>query len=205
MSAQVKAWQALLPVWLPMAVLCLACVTGYVWLSSDSLGRKATLDNEVDELETSLVRLEEVRGAAMAEVGQVETVEEDLERLYEEVFGSLDQRLTGILRAVGAATRDAGLLPGRYTYSADADDDLNLTSFGIQFSVLGQYAQIRKMLAALQASEQFLIVERISFSGEGGVTTTELSISVKLSTYVAYASQAQLDEILGRNAPREDR
>ena len=50
-----------------------------------------------------------------------------------------------------------------------------------------------------------LIVEHISFAGEAGVTTTELRISVKLSTYVAYASQAQLDEILGRSASGEDR
>ena len=205
MSGRFKAWQALLPVWLPMVVLCLASVMGYVWLSSDSLGRKATLNDQVEELEASLIRLEEARSAAIEEVGQVATVEEDLEHLYEGVFGSLDQRLTNILRAVGAATREAGLLPSRYAYSADTDDDVSLTRFGIQFSVFGQYAQIRRMLASLQASEQFLIVEHISFAGEEGVTTTELSISIKLSTYVAYASQAQLDEILGRSASREGR
>jgi Tfp pilus assembly protein PilO len=205
MSGRFRAWQVLLPVWLPVALLCLLSVMAYVWLSSESFGRKGTLNEEIERLEASVTHLEKERDDALAEVEQVARLDEELDHLYEDVFGSLDERLTATLRAVGSATRDAGLLPSRFAYGADSDDALNLTRFSISFSVFGQYAQIRRMLSAVQASDQFLIVEHIGFSGEEGVTTTELRISVKLATYFAYADQQQLDELLQRSGARGGR
>jgi Tfp pilus assembly protein PilO len=193
-----RAWQSLLPVWLSAVILCLASVGWYGWLSSESLGLEAQLDRGVEDLRENLKRLGGVHQNAADERHQVIVLEEELVRLYDEVFGSLDARLTDILRAVGSATREAGLLPGRYSYSADEDEELELIRFGIQFTVTGEYEQVRRMLSALQASPEFLVVDHISFTGEETATTHDLRIAVKLATYVADADRAKLELLVGQ-------
>ena len=195
MSGGWAPWRTMLPVWLPAVLLCLASMAVYGWLSSESLGREALLRTRVAELEAKLEQLKQIRQSAADERQLVSNLESGLERLQVEVFGSLDDRLTGILRSVGTATHDAGLRVGRYSYSAEEIKDLDLSRFGIQFTVAGEYAQVRRMLAALQASPEFLVVNRIGFSGEEGATTRELQIGVRLSTYLGDAASDTLREL----------
>ena len=203
MSGGWGPWRAMLPVWLPAVLLCLASMVVYGWLSSESLGREAQLRKDIEELESDLDDLRRIQHGAAGERQQVADLELELQGLQDEVFGSLDDRLTGILRAVGTSTHDAGLRVGRYTYSSDESKDLELVRFGIQFTVSGEYPQVRRMLGALQASPEFLVVNRISFSGEEGMTTRELRIGVLLATYLAHADREMLRELTG--TPAENR
>lgn len=189
-------WARLLPVWLPAVLLFVLGLGVLVWLSSDSLGQAAQLRRDIGQLEAEIRRLEQIKKRAAAEKIEVAELEEQLGYLFDDVFSSLDSRLTRILRAVGSATREAGLLPGRFGYSAEEDQDLGAIRFGIKFAVAGQYTQVRKMLDELRASPEFLIVEFISFTGESESPTQDLRIAVSLATYVSEARREQLQELV---------
>ncbi len=203
MNAAWRPWRSLLHVWVPAVALCLASLWLYFWLSSESLGREGALRDEVAELEQKVSSLRTAQQDALGQQESLEKLQRELGQLQNDVFGSLDARLTNIMRAVGTATREAGLVPEAFTYSAGDVKTLGLVRFGIQFAVEGQYEQVRRMLVALQASPEFLIVDALTIDGENEATTTALRINVKLATYLASADRQRLQELIGQKAIRE--
>jgi hypothetical protein len=197
MMVDFRPWQRLLAVWLPAIALCAVAAGFYVWQTSESGGRRAQVRDRVQALEAGLEQLESLRLAAGGDRARVAEIQQQFTTLHEEVFGSLEERLTDIMRAVGSATRNAGLLPGSYGYSAADDRNSGFIRFGIQFSVRGQYGQIRRMLTELQSSPEFLIVEGLSLSGDEAPVTQELSISVRIVTFLVDADPQYLRRLTG--------
>ncbi len=191
------AWRALWPVWVPAVVFCLLNVGAYVWLSGKSVGRQAGVRNEVQRLQKRVGHLRQVEEAAARDREAVAALNSALNDVYGKVFGSLSERLPAILKALGSATRDAGLSPDTFAYDAKKDEKLKLVQFGIRFAVSGRYRQIRKMLAALQASPQFFVIDRIRISGEAGTATDQLEVGVHLTTYLARADEELLRRLTG--------
>lgn len=197
MTFDLRPWRRLLAVWLPAIALCAAAAALFLWQSSESGGRRAQVRSRIEELEREIARLEGLRTATSSDRARVAELESQFATLHGEVFQSLEERLTDILRAVGSATRDAGLLPGSYAYTAAEDRGTGFIRFGIQFSVEGQYRQIRQMLAALQESPEFLLVEGISLAGEEAPVSQQLRISVRLATFLVDADPEQLRRLTG--------
>jgi len=197
MTVDLRPWQRLLPIWLPAVALCLGALVLYVWQTSESGGRRAQIQDRVVDLEAELARLEDLMQATGGDRKWVAEIEKEFTILHEEVFGTLEGRLTDILRAVGSATRDAGLLPGSYSYSASVDKDTGFIRFGIQFSVEGEYRQIRQMLAELQSSPEFLVVEGLSLTGDEDPISQKLKISVRIATFLVEADPQQLRRLTG--------
>jgi Tfp pilus assembly protein PilO len=197
MTVDLRPWQRLLPIWLPAVALCLGALVLYVWQTSESGGRRAQVRDRVVDLEAELARLEGLMQATGGDRAWVAEIEKEFTILHEEVFGTLDGRLTDILRAVGSATRDAGLLPGSYSYSASVDKDTGFIRFGIQFSVEGEYRQIRQMLAELQSSPEFLVVEGLSLTGDEDPISQKLKLAVRIATFLVEADPQQLRRLTG--------
>lgn len=194
MTGDWRPWQRTAVIWGPAVALCLLSGVVYAWQTSGSVGRRAQVRERISELEGEVKRLTRVLEQAQAERDAVGELDGQFTYLYDDVFGDLDERLTRILREVGRATREAGLQPGSFGYAASEDNRLDHVRFSIQFAVEGEYPQIRQLLAALQASPEFLIVEHIGIAGEEGATTRTLRISLRLATIFAKAD----DEILRR-------
>jgi len=184
-------------VWLPTVALCALTGGTYIWQTSESGGRRAQIRNQIQDLEQEIERLERVQQAAASDRETVEEIERQFDLLYNDVFGDLDQRLTRILRAVGSATREAGILPGSFSYTASPDKTTGYIRFGVRFSVAAEYRQIRQMLAALQSSPEFLVVEGLNLSGDEDPVSRELAISVSISTFLAEADAGQLRRLTG--------
>ncbi len=197
MIVDIRPWQRLLPVWLPAVVLCLGAAVLYIWQTSESGGRRAQVRDRVVHLESELARLEDLMKATGGDREWVSNIEGQFSTLYDDVFGTLDGRLTDILRAVGSATRNAGLLPGSYSYAATVDRDTGFIRFSIQYSVEGEYRQIRQMLAELQSSPEFLVVEGLSLSGDQEAISRVLKISVRIATFFVEADPQQLRRLTG--------
>lgn len=197
MTIDLRPWRRLLAVWLPAVVLCAVTAGAYVWQTSESGGRRAQIRNQIEELEEEIARLERMQLATVSDREAVEEIDRQFALLYNDVFGNLDQRLTRILRAVGTATREAGVLPSSFNYSATNDQVTGFIRFGIRFSVDAEYRQIRQMLAALQSSPEFLVVEDLNLSGDEDPVSRELKISVNISTFLAEADAVQLRRLTG--------
>jgi Tfp pilus assembly protein PilO len=193
----VRPWRRLLAVWLPAVVLCLVTAAVYVWQTSESGGRRAQIQNEIEELEKELARLERMQQVASSDREAVAEINRQFDLLYNDTFGNLEERLTKILREVGLATREAGLLPSTFNYSAKEDKDTGYIRFGVRFAVQAEYRQIREMLAALQASPEFLVVENLNLTGDEDPINRELALSVNIATFLAEADEAQLRRLTG--------
>jgi len=191
------AFRRLLPVWLPAVALAIGSIAFFVWQSSGSVGRAAQIEDRIDELEDRIARLERIRELAAAEREHVIELDERFRHLYEEVFGSLENRLVAILREIGRAAAEAGLRPESYSYAAATDRQMGQIRFTTGFAVDGEYSQIRRLLAGLQASEEFLIVEDIAFTGDEMGSTRSLSIVLRVATYLAEADREQLRRLTG--------
>ena len=197
MTVDFRPWRRMLVVWLPAVVVFLVAAVLFFWQSSDSGGRSAQVRDRVAELEAELTRLEALQQATGGDRERVAQLDEQFGSLYGEVFGSLDERLTSILRAVGSATRNAGLLPGAYSYSASDDTRSGFIRFGIQFSVEGEYHQIRQLLAEIQSSPEFLVVQDLGLSGDEDPVSRQLRINIRLATFVTEADEDQLRRLTG--------
>jgi len=197
MNVDLRPWKQLLPVWLPAVILCVASVGFFFVQTSDSVGRRATLTADVADLTAEVARLEALHELVIADRQEVDDLQAGFQDINDRVFSDLDLRLTRILRAVGEATRDAGLLPGTYAYSADEKEKMGYVRFGIGFKVAGEYAQIRKMLAALHASPEFLIVDALSLSKDEDRASRTLEIGVRLSTYLGEVDPERLRRLTG--------
>jgi len=189
MRERVLAWRRLLPVWLPAALFLILSIGGLVWLSGKTVGRQAQVTKDVERLEEQVARLQRFQSQASREREAVEKLYEGMAFLNNEVFGSLDKRLTPILREVGNANRIAGLRPGRFSYDAAKLQKAGLFELGIRFNVNGHYSQVVDLLNALRASPQFLVVDSVRLAGEKGATSTELKLGIHISTYLARADE----------------
>lgn len=197
MNIDLRPWKRLVAVWLPAVILCLAAAFLYGWQTSESGGRRANVREEIAELEAELDRMESLQQATSGDRARVVALEQQFSKLYGEVFGNLDERLTGILRSVGSASRNAGLLPGSFSYSAREDKTTGFIRFSIGFSVSGEYQNIRQMLNELQASPEFLVVENLSLSGAEDPVSRELDMSVLIATFLSEADERQLRRLTG--------
>ena len=197
MTIDFRPWRQLLPVWLPAVVLCVAAVAFFFYQTSDSVGRRATIAADIEELEAEVARLRVLHDLVVADREEVEELEAGFRDINDRVFSDLDLRLTRILRAVGDAAREAGLLPGTFTYTAAEEERLGYVRFGIAFRVTGEYAQIRKMLASFHASPEFLIVDGLSLSKDEDLASRTLDMGVRLFTYLDEADPDRLRRLTG--------
>ena len=197
MTIDLRPWRRLLAVWLPAVVLCVVTAGAYVWQTSESGGRRSQIRNQIEELEQEIAQLARMQQETESDREAVEEINRQFDLLYNDVFGDLDQRLTRILRAVGTATREAGILPSSFSYAAANDDETGFIRFGIRFSVDAEYMQIRRMLASLQSSPEFLVVENLNLSGDEDPVSRKLAISVSISTFLAKADAGQLRRLTG--------
>ena len=199
-----RPWRQMLPIWLPAVILAFVLVGFFFYQTSDSVGRKATLASDIEKLGTEVERLQMLHALVVADRQEVEELQAGFQDINDRVFSDLDLRLTRILRATGSATRDAGLLPGTYSYSANEEKRLGYVRFGIGFQVVGEYAQIRKMLASLQASPEFLIVDGLTLAKDDDLASRSLNIGVRLSTYLGEVDPDRLLRLTGGIVEEED-
>lgn len=197
MKFDLRPWRQMLPIWLPVVILGIVSIGFFFYQTSDSVGRKASLAADIDKLSVEVERLKALNELVTADRQEVEDLQAGFQDIDDRVFSDLDLRLTRIMRAVGSATRDAGLLPGSYSYSANNERGHGYVRFGVGFQVVGEYAQIRKMLASLQGSPEFIIVDGLNLTKADDLASRELDIGVRLSTYLSEVDPDRLRRLTG--------
>lgn len=196
MNPRFLPWVRLAAVWILAVVFCLTALGVLVWQTSGPLGRRGLIESEIDRLNQDIDQLDRMTRQAREERVHVVETGETLERIDGELFGRLDERMTAVLREIGSASREAGMLPDGFSYREVVDKRTDGVRFGTGFSVEGTYEQVRTLLASLQASPQFLIIDSISFKGEEDARSQVLSIRLQVSTYLAEAELGKLHEFI---------
>jgi len=191
-------WIRLWWMWAPALLLLVLSVGLLIWEVASPQGRLGAIEEEIAGLRGNVAHLEQINGLAVAERREAMEASEGLQKIYSQIFGSLDERLTAVMRAIGSAARDAGLLPKGFGYSFQENKKEGSIRFVTSFSVEGSYDQVRKLLATLQASPQFLIIDSISFKGEEDPRSSILRIRLEVSTFLSHTDPETLNRIVSR-------
>jgi len=170
----VRPWRRLVAVWLPAVVVCVAAAGLYIWQTSETGGNRARIRDGVTVLEAELDHLDGLREMTARDRESVTEAKQQLTVLYDEVFAGLEERL-----------------------SAKEDRKTGYIRFGVQFSVEGEYRQVRQMLAELRSSPELLIVEGLGLAGEQEAVSRNLRISVSIATFLSEANEEQLRRLTG--------
>lgn len=194
------AWRRHLWRWLPPAVfagaMLVALVVYLLVFAGDAAGGAERIEAETAQLQ----RLSAERRATERLVERIEGNREEISALYSERLSTESQRLTQVIREVQRISRDAGLVPTQVTYGEETFEEYGLTRFSFVFSVDGTYADLRKLINALELSEFFVTLEEVALAEAGGGAGRgsgsqgqgqRLRINLRLSTLFARPEAAR--------------
>ena len=135
-------------------------------------------------------------------VGQAES---DLRDLREDILSTRNQRLVEVEEELERLCSQFGIDLNEVGFDNDLLLDEELDRFVMNVPLEGNYASLRKFLQAVENSDEFLVVERVSRARgkEGGRT---LSLSINLVTYFVapediVARKRDLERRRGRRGP----
>ena len=107
--------------------------------------------------------------------------QEALTAFFSETLGKREERIAPLIEEIYATTRAAGLRPDAIAYTST--DEPGTDSLTMTFSVSGPYADVKRLLAGLERSRRFLVVEQVGLSGGSETDPDLVSISIILTNY----------------------
>ncbi len=107
--------------------------------------------------------------------------QEALNAFFSETLGKREDRIAPLIEEIYATTRAAGLRPDAISYtSTDAPGTDSLT---MTFAVAGPYADFKRLLAGLERSKRFLVVEQVGLSGGSADDPDLVNVSITVTNY----------------------
>ena len=103
-----------------------------------------------------------------------------LERFYGQVVAY--EKFPEFLQQLYQYSGDAGLNIDRITYRPEKTDLRTVLRYELDFSVIGQYGQIKVFLHALEGWPQLVVVEQVKLSGQKP-DRDEVVLSIRLAAY----------------------
>ncbi len=103
-----------------------------------------------------------------------------LEKFYGQVAAY--EKFPEFLQQLYQYSGDAGLNINRITYRPEKTDLRTVLRYELDFSVTGQYGQIKEFLHALEGWQQLVVVEQVKLSGQKP-DRDEVVLSIRLAAY----------------------
>lgn len=131
------------------------------------------------------VREARLTGQSSASAGSPREIyrrgEEDLEKFR----GAIPSRteFTALIGEIYSLAEKAGLSIDRIGYDPKEVEGRGLLRYALNFSVSGDYGQIKRFVYSLEQSDRLIAIEEISLSGGGKSAEGEVNLRVRLSTY----------------------
>ena len=120
----------------------------------------------------------------------LEKARDDMKHLAVDVLSTRDRRMISVQLEVMELVKDLGISSDRVQYEAPQEGPLE--RFGIVVPLAGGYQSLRKFIQKLEASNNFLVVERVQLGTGKASDIVELDIT--LATYFV-ARDAKLDDL----------
>lgn len=135
-----------------------------------------------EDLEVRLTRRERKVEALRADYERVMEGRRSLETFYADVLSTKHARMTSIQKEIRDIAARFNISPKSISYSRDLYKGEKIVKFSVVLPLNGSYEHLRAFIAALEASENLLIIESVTLadSKEGGVI---LSLQINVSTY----------------------
>ncbi len=197
-----SAWLRLWYAWAIPAALIAANAIWLLGVRSAVLGRGSLLAKQQAALESEVASLTAQRETLTRSQASLASLESDLGALRKQQLGSMRERLVSFLVDISRRTQAAGLRPERISYLVQPDKKTGLVHFGATFSVTGTYEEIRRCIDLLEASPQFVIVERLTLRGDDTAASLEVTVQLTVGTFFADADTGMLRELGAEELPQ---
>lgn len=100
--------------------------------------------------------------------------------VYDDWWSTPEKRLTALISEIRTLVGKSGLALQTLNFSqTEASDGSGTTSVDITFSVKGTYMQLRQLVNMFELSEQFVIIDAISFAGDQSDGTIALNLRLR--------------------------
>jgi type IV pilus assembly protein PilO len=163
-----------------LAALLLLNIGLYAWITY-------AFSPEIEALERQFI---EARGKAKS-AGRQNGVASPRE-LFEQAGSDLHtfrqaiparSEFTGLIEEVFSLAGQAGLRIDNIGYIPEIDKEAELLRYGLNFSVAGDYGQIKEFIASLEQSSRIIAIEEISLSGGERQEGAKVNLRIRLATY----------------------
>ena len=123
----------------------------------------ARLESAKEQLSVAKARRVDYEQQLAAHKAMVETIA----TVYDSWWSTPEKRMTKLIVEVRELVGKAGLTLQSVNYSmTDVTLENGTTSVGIDFAVRGSYQQLRQLINMIELSEQFIIIDSVSFTGD---------------------------------------
>jgi Tfp pilus assembly protein PilO len=139
----------------------------------------------VKSREKDVVRKEEYRAS-------LEKARDDMKHLAADVLSTRERRMIGVQLEIAKLAKDFGIALDRSQYENEPVDNGALERLAIVVPLTGGYTNLRKFIQAVESSENFLVIERVTLGT--GKTNEIVELNITLATYFI-APDANLDEL----------
>ena len=144
--------------------------------------RLEALQERMKTAEASLASAQNARVAAERRHGSYQKIQRDVQEIYTRRWATQDERLAPLISEVKRLTVASQLVPNSISFTQReeklAKGDAGATVVDLAFSVTGNYQQVRRLINALELSDQFVIIDGISISSAADASLT-LNLKVK--------------------------
>ena len=108
------------------------------------------------------------------------TAKDDLAVFWEAIPPRVE--LTALIGELFTLADEAGLAINRINYDPKEVEGRSLLRYGLNFSVSGEYAQVKRFIYSLEQSDRLIAIESVALSSDGEPVKSRVSLSLKLST-----------------------
>ena len=158
-----------------LAVLCVIVVIIHLSFCAPRLN---SLHSAQHKVQTQLRQLE-LSAANRSSTTLARQPDTDLQQLYRRI--PLHKDFSFFLGDLFGLAEQAGLTIHQISFRQEPDKDMSLLHYGLNFSVIGNYEQLKKFLYLLEQSPRILLIEKISFVGvQKG---QDINLKLQLSTF----------------------
>ena len=152
------------------------------------LSYRTFYDDRLRELVSEKESLEKRRDESRLRAENAEASErklfetqEALTAFFSETLGKREERIAPLIEEVYATTRAAGLRPDAISYAST--DEPGTDSLTMTFAVSGPYGDVKRLLAGLELSKRFLVVEQLSLAAGSEADPDVVRVSITLTNY----------------------
>lgn len=144
-------------------------------------------EQRVDDARARLEQTKEQLASAKArrvdfeqQLGAHKTMVDTIATVYDIWWSTPDKRLTKLIVELRALVAKCGLTVESVSYSRPGASDEITTPMEMSFTVRGSYMQLRQLINLLEVSDQFVIIDSVSFAGDQ--PDGSISLNLRLRT-----------------------
>ena len=168
---------------IPIVVALLANLLMYAAVVYPLEQRVGSVSERTQEAESELLAARRLHSQAAGTLTGKTRASEELERFYSEILPADHASARRLAHPrLDQLARQASLRPSGISTEVTRESDDTLTRFGVEMTLTGSYAGIRRFIHQLEQATEFVVIDRVTLREDLSADGV-LSVQLQLATY----------------------